>query len=314
MHTISVKGQAIAVPSVEVGNARIVATGKLIRTAAVHDEEWLDAATLGDPERHLAPFGRSLKADIFSFTQRIPDTQPHYSYPLEWDNAAVVPITTYKDWWEKLSQESRRNVRIAAKKGVVTRRLDFDDQLVEGIAAIYNESPIRLGKRFWHYGKSFDTVKRDNSSYLDRSDFIGAFFEGQLIGFVKVVYVDKIGSIMQILSMIRHQDKRTTNALIAKALEVCEAKGMAYLMYCKYIYGANAQSQLTEFKRRNGFVKVDFPRYYVPLTLRGQLAIKFKVHRGVKQLLPPRLLGFALRIRAQYHSVRSADTRSPVAS
>src|SRR6476660_9718664 len=132
MHTISVKGKAVAVPSVQVGNVRMITTGKLIRTATIHDEEWLDTATLGDLPRHLRTLAPSLKADIFSFSQRIPDKLPRYSYPMEWDNAAIVPITAYKRWWDNLSQESRRNVRIAARKGVVTRLVDFDDQLVEG--------------------------------------------------------------------------------------------------------------------------------------------------------------------------------------
>ncbi|HUL52566.1 MAG TPA: hypothetical protein VLT83_04045 [Opitutaceae bacterium] len=304
-HTISVKGQPVAVPSVAIGGARVIASGRFVRVAVVHDEEWLEPATLPDPAALLATLKRDrFRADIFSFTQRIPDTKPRYSYRMEWDNAAVIPITTYQAWWEKLPQVARRNVRIAAKKGVAVRVVPFDDELIHGIAAVYNEAPIRLGKRFWHYGKDFETVKRENGTYLERSEFIGAFYEGKLIGFIKLVYVDRIGSMMQILSMVQHQDKRTTNALIAKAVEVCEAKGMSYLKYCQYVYDSNESSLLTDFKRRNGFERLDFPRYYVPLTRWGRVALALRAHRGIKGWLPRPVLQAALQLRAKYYNLR----------
>ena len=39
---------------------------------------------------------------------------------------------------------------------------------------------------FWHYGKDFDTLKRGLSRDLDRSKFIGAYDQGELVGFVKL--------------------------------------------------------------------------------------------------------------------------------
>ena len=59
------------------------------------------------------------------------------------------------------------------------------------------------------------------------------------------------------------------NALIAKAAEVCEQKGISHLIYGQFIYGNKRRSSLVEFKRRNGFEQVNFPRYYIPLTLKG---------------------------------------------
>jgi hypothetical protein len=301
MHTISVKGRAVRVPSLQIGETQIIATGRLLRMATIHDEEWTESAALPEPLALIESLKKTaFRADIFSFTQRLPDIRPRYAYPMEWDNAAVIPISTYQDWWDKVPQVVRRNVRIAAKKGVSIREVPFDDELVRGIAGIYNEAPIRLGKRFWHYGKDLETVKRENSTYAERSSFIGAFFEGKLIGFIKLVYVGRIGSMMQILSMIQHQDKRTTNALLARAVELCAARGMSHLMYCSYVYGANESSLLTEFKKRNGFERLDFPRYYVPLSLRGRLALAVRAHHGVKGALPRPLLDFALQLRAKY--------------
>ena len=102
--------------------------------------------------------------------------------------------------------------------------VNFDDQLVRGISDIYNETPIRQGRKFWHYGKSFEQVKAENATYPDRSEFIGAFFNGELIGFIKFVMVNNVARIMQIVSLEAHTDKRPTNALLAKAVEIAARK------------------------------------------------------------------------------------------
>ena len=160
------------------------------------------------------------------------------------------------------------------------RRERFDhDKLVSGITRIYNETPIRQGRKFLHYGKSFDQVKVANATYLGRSKFIGAFFNNELIGFIKFVTVNNVARIMQILSMEAHADKRPTNALLAKAIGVCCENGATHFIYGKYVYGRKQTSPVTEFKRRNGFEQFDFPRYYVPLTRFGALAIRCGLHR-----------------------------------
>ena len=43
-------------------------------------------------------------------------------------------------------------------------------RLVNGIIGIFNQSPVRRGKPFWHYGKDFDTVKKEMSLGLRESD------------------------------------------------------------------------------------------------------------------------------------------------
>jgi len=306
---ISIKGRIHDVPGLLVGGVKVVVSGRFPRMAFIHDEEWLEQTSMPDPVNVSKALKTGyLKADIFSFAERLPVSKPNYSYSYEMDNDAVISITSYKEWWDKLSQESRRNVRLAGKAGVEVKVIPFDDELVRGIMAIYNEAPIRLGKPFWHYGKDFETVKSENGTYAERSDYIGAFYEGKLIGFLKMVYVDRVGNIMQILSMIRHQKKRTTNALVAKAVEVCEVRRIPYLKYCSYVYGTNESSLLTEFKRRNGFVKMDIPRYYIPLNFRGRLALKVRAHHGVKVMLPPGMLRFALQLRTKYYSLLKKDS------
>ena len=79
--------------------------------------------------------------------------------------------------------------------------------------------------------------------------------------------------------MMKHYDKRPANALIAKAVEICEQEGISHLMYCNYVYN-DPKSSLTEFKRRNGFEKVLLPRYYIPLTPKGKIALRLAFTAG----------------------------------
>jgi hypothetical protein len=300
---ISVKGRAIRVPSVLIGERTIVVSGRWLRIAAVRDEDWLEGEVVDDPEACLGKLRQEkLNADIFTFAQKLPNTKPKYDYPMEWDNVAAIPTTDYSYWWEhRIPQVSRKNVRRAGRRGVVVREVQFSDQLLQGIVEINNETPVRQGRPFWHYGKSFDVVKKDYSTLLDRSYFIGAYYDDKLIGFIKMVYMGEIAGILQILCMNKHYDKRPANALIARAVEICCAKGLKHLIYGQYIYGKRTDSPLTEFKHRNGFEQVLLPRYYIPLTAKGKLAIKFGLHRGLKQMLPETVLDVARRLRSRWY-------------
>ena len=302
---ISIRGKQTEVPAIRVENADIITTGKWLKMAAIKDEDYFEGNLLSDPATVIVRFREhGGKGDIFSFSQRIPETSPKFDYPLHWDNAAALAVSSYSQWWENLSQETRRNVRLAGKRGLVVSAVPFSDNLARGIMDIYNESPFRQGRRFWHYGKDFETVKRDNATYPGRSQFIGAYAGSELVGFIKMVYVDKLASIMQILSKVAHQDKKPTNALIAKAVEICAEKGISQLVYCKYVYHQNYQDALTEFKRRNGFKQVNFPRYFVPLTLKGRLAIAFKLQLGLTEILPQRVVATLLEARSRYYASR----------
>jgi hypothetical protein len=301
---ISIRGKQTKVPSVKVGNAELVTTGSWLKITSIKDEDFCEGNPAGDPEGLIQQFKNAHgKADIFSFFQWIPDVTPRYEYPMHWDNLAVLPIQSYPDWWGSLSQETRRNVRLAGKRGLVVSGVPFGDDVVRGIMGIYNETPLRQGRRFWHYGKDFATVKSDNSSYVERSQFIGAYCGSEMIGFIKMVFVNKLASIMQILSRTDQQDKRPTNALIAKAVEICAEKGVSHLIYCKYVYHKNHQDALTEFKRRNGFQQINYPRYFVPLTLKGRLAIALKLQLGLLEMLPESVVVALLKVRARYNSM-----------
>jgi hypothetical protein len=301
---IRVKGKPVSVPSVQIDGRRVITTGTWLKIAAVQDEDLVEGEVVADPQSfipHLKETG--LKADIFTFAQKLPATTPKYKYHIEWENFAVIPITTFSDWGKRVESSVRRAVRKAAKAGVVVKLTDFDNRFVQDIVSINNETPIRQGKPFWHFQKSFDVVKRENSTYAERNDFLGAYYQDELIGFIRLTYTDQVANIVQLLTMTKHYEKRPANALIAKAVEICEQKGIPYLMYCNYIYN-DPKSSLTEFKRRNGFEKVLVPRYYVPLTAKGRVAVTLGVHRGFSSFIPKSVFRQLLKIRSAWYAHR----------
>ncbi|HEV2320359.1 MAG TPA: hypothetical protein VGV18_11450 [Verrucomicrobiae bacterium] len=301
---IRVRGRTTFVPSVEIEGRTVIATGKWLKIATVRDQDFVEGQ-INPPTFIEALRNVNLKADVFTFFQRPPEVTPKFKYHCEWDNYAAVPITTFDDWWESVPQETRKNVRRAAKRGVLVKNVPFDDALAHGIHNLCNETPVRQGKPFWHFGKDFETVKREHATYLDRSDFIGAFFQDELIGFIKLVYVDRVAFILHILAANAHYDKRPINALLSKAVETCVQKRAGFFVYGQYTYGKKTQSSLVELKRRNGFEQIQFPRYYVPLTIKGKIAVAFRLHRGVVGLLPSPIVNMAVDLRNRLYEKRS---------
>jgi hypothetical protein len=300
---IRVKGRSVFVPSAQIDGRTVITSGKWLRIAAAHDEELIEGEIVSDPQSFVSQLEMSgLDADIFTFAQKLGDTTPKYNYHLEWDNFAVIRITTFSEWWEKRVESSvRRAVRKAGKLGLDVRMADFDDEFVRGIVEINNETPIRQGRAFWHFQKSFEAVKLENSTYPGRNLFLGAYYGNELVGFLRLIVTDQEASIIQVLSKIKHYDKRPTNALISKAVEICEQRGLAHLKYCNYIYN-DPNSSLTEFKRRNGFEQVLVPRYYIPLTFKGKIALRLGVHQGLKKLIPKPVFTQLLRLRSSWYA------------
>ena len=277
----------------------VIVQGSGIKTARIDGDGYVD---VDDPVRVVDTLRQAGSgADILTFPELNPDAQPRDGYSFEWESVAVLPMKGFDFWWSKqIPQETRTGVRKAEKKGIRVEVVPFGDELVKGIQGIYNESPVRQGKPFWHYGKDLDTLERIHATFLDSSDFLGAYLDGELVGFMKLVYSRHCAGTMNILAKIEHRDKRVMNALVAKAVEVCNRRGVPYLTYCMWSSGG-----LGEFKIRNGFEKRELPRYYVPLSITGQIAIALKLHRGVRGILPPGLKAQLVRLRSKWYEAKA---------
>ena len=226
-------------------------------------------------------------ADIFTFIERKWDhtfPNPSESWVKIDDNIALLQISRYDEWWSAIGKKTRNMIRKAEKSGVITRVSTADEELAEGIWKIYNETPIRQGRAFPHYGV---TLKWANHAVLSskNSTFIGAYLKAELVGFVQLIHGDNIAIISQILSLQKHWDKAVNNALLSKAVEVCADQQVRWLMYGRM----GNHPSLDRFKQNNLFTKFPLKRYYVPLTTKGKIATKLGLHREVKDALPQRI-------------------------
>jgi hypothetical protein len=277
--------------------------GRLLRVATIEGDKY---RFLDDPEPLVQGMRNcGTQIDLFTFMQRVTDTTAKYRYPMEWDNFAVLPITTFDHWWTQvLGFKGRNKAKQAEKKGVKVREIPFDDVLIRGIWQIYNETPIRQGKRFPHYGMSLENARPYAGTFLDSSVFIGAFFEDALIGFAKLTFDETRtqAGLMHIVSLIQHRDKAPTNALIAQAVRSCADRQIPNLVYSNFAYGNKQRDSLSDFKERNGFKRVDIPRYYVPLTWIGHLAFRMGVHHKLIDRLPEPLIEKLRNYRADWYS------------
>jgi hypothetical protein len=282
----------------------IKVTGRLLRVARLDADKYQFLED--DPEQVLDGLRNcGVRVDLFTFMQRLPDTTPKYKYPMEWDNFAALPLTTFEHWWTRQINDKTRNmVRRACKKGAVVREVPFSDELVRGIWEIYNECPIRQGRRFQHYGKDLQTVYREEATYLERSIFIGAFLGEKLIGFVKLVSDETRtqAGLMNIVSLIDERDKAPTNALVAEAVRACASRGIPYLVYSNFSYGKKKSDGLSDFKEHNAFQRIDVPRYYVPLTRLGSAAFRLGLHHRMVDYFPERFASKFREIRSAWYA------------
>ena len=313
---VRIRGKNTLLPAVNLHGRTVIRANGWLKIAALKDEELVEGEPVVDPERFLADLRASgLGADLLTFVQPPHSTRPKLDYFSEPDNLAVIRTDSYNDWWEnRISQESRKNVRRASKREVVVREVPFDETLVLGIKSIYDETPVRQGRAFWHYGKHLAAVRMENATYLERSWFVAAYYKDELIGFIKVIMVDRMATLIQILAKNAHQDKRPMNALLAHTVELCEKKGATHLVYGRYRYGKKQGDSLAEFKRRNGFEELTFPRYHVPLTFKGRIALKLGLHQGWANIIPRPVADLLLKVRAKVMQVRSAPKSAATAA
>ena len=288
---------------IEVRDREIRITGGRLRVAKLEAEFY---HYLSDPEPVIAGLrGLPDRPDVFTFMQGLADPGPRYKYRMEWDNLAVVPVTTYEHWFEKqILSVARNRVKQAAKRGVVLREVPFSEELVRGIWNIYNETPIRQGRRFPHYGKDYETVYAEEATFLEDAFFIGAYFDGELVGFVKVVMDEQRvqGGMMNILSMIRHRDKAPNNALIAECVRSIAARGIPNLVYFRFVHGKRDRDGISDFKTKCGFARVNVPRYYVPLTPWGRTALSLGMHHRLVDRLPEGLNEKLRELRSRWYN------------
>lgn len=297
---------------IQVGGQEVRVTGRFLRIARPEGDGYESLASPGTMIEALKATQENI--DLFTFLVLRPESSPTYPYFAEQDNAAIIPVSTFDHWWNKqIKPEARNRARQAEKKGVVLREVPFDDTLVDGIWQIYNESPMRQGRVFPHFGEDLQTVYGETATFLDSSVFIGAFLGKRLIGFVKLT-MDQTrtrANLMNILSLIEHRDKAPTNALVAHAVRACEARGIKQLAYQRFVYGNKQSDGIMKFKQVNGFQRVDLPRYYVPLSRLGWLSLRLGLHHRLVERLPGSIAEKLRQFRTSWYDRRLQHMKEP---
>jgi hypothetical protein len=302
---VRIKGRWVQVPSLAINGNKLYATGTWLRIARIRGEEMMEDE-VSTPDAYIEGLRRNKKAglhaDIFTFTQKPPSTRPKYRYQFDGESVAAIHLVNFDQWWTNLPQETRKNVRRSTKRGVVVRTSEFDDQLIEGIRGVNDDSPLRQGMPNAYFGRSFDETKKLYGEFIGRCDFICAYYGEELIGFLHLVYRRDVAAILNLTTKKSHFDKRPANSLMAEAVRICEAKGISYITYGLYNYGNKRDSPLREFKIRCGFEEILVPRYFVPLTWWGALCVKTKLYRGLIGILPNSAIVAGLRIRSLWYN------------
>jgi len=290
------RGRPVDVPGVQVHQKRLIIQGRFLTVVRLKDE-WYDE--LENPELTVHSLKTSEPvADLFTFWQRLPDTAPTYSYHYEPEVLSAVPLKDFQHWWEKqIGSDTRKKAKRPEKRGVEIRVVTLDDEFVRGVMGVFNETPVRRGRPFWHYGKDFETLKKGLSRDLDRSKFIGAYDGGNLVGFVKLNCAPgRFANPGLIVSKLEARKKYVNNALIAKSVELCCQEGIPFLAYTTWRRGSQA-----EFLMRNGFQRITVPRYWIPLTPKGNVALKVGLHRGIRSYIPDPLLTALRELRSAFY-------------
>ena len=99
--------------------------------------------------------------------------------------------------------------------------------------------------------------------------------------------------------MVSHRDKNPNNALIAEAVKLCCERRAGYLAY-----GDWNDTGLGQFKRHNGFSRMDLPRYYIPLNWMGALALRMGLHRRASDMIPAQIVPLLKALRTRWHETK----------
>src|SRR5437879_985652 len=107
---IRIQGKDSIVPSICICGRTVIVVGRWLKIASVHDEFFVEDEIIPEPRRFIAEVQWwNVKPDLFTFAQKVNDLTPRFNYHIEWEDFAVIPITTYQNWFKK---QIRRGMRV----------------------------------------------------------------------------------------------------------------------------------------------------------------------------------------------------------
>src|SRR5690348_3852786 len=122
--------------SVTAGGTVITIDDSLLRIARTRHEMFDVVAA---PNAIVEELRRGRLADLFTFTQLLPDITPLYEFPMEWQAISALPIKSYEHWHtHQIRTNVRKEIKKAGRRGVEIRVATFDAPFIEGITRIFN--------------------------------------------------------------------------------------------------------------------------------------------------------------------------------
>lgn len=239
------------------------------------------------PSSALLEALQSRGVDLFSFIERTflkQATLQKYGFYSCPETIGLLHFEDFDVWCKTLPSRERNLIKKAERIGLKTVVADIDEEFILSAQKIYNETPMRQGRRYSGFGITTEDIRKKFEN-LQSSKVIGAYYDNQLIGLTWVEFGDQVAAMMSFLSLISYRNKNPNNAMIAYAVKLCTEKGYKYLTYGNMGYNPG----LDFFKKNNGFRRVAVPRYFMPLTFKGQMAVKLNLCRSMERSFSPTL-------------------------
>jgi len=129
----------------------LVVTGGWLKTAALRAEEWLEKELGRRSRTCVAATSGSRRVQLCAPTccrsPRSSGNRAQVLVPRRMGERGSHRLHSFQEWW----RVATRNTQEREEVGQARRRgsdRDLDDELVAGIVAINNETPVRQGRRF----------------------------------------------------------------------------------------------------------------------------------------------------------------------
>jgi hypothetical protein len=175
--------------------------------------------------------------------------------------------SSYDRWYESLDKRVRHAIR--------TSRTSVEqctiDEGTKAIASIYTDIEERQGQPFPFHNIDAAELERIMVRRKE-SVFFHGLADGRLVGAARIIpsISEGFAILASLISRGSDFDKKPNDRLLAGLVEWAIQKQIGLLVY-DYL----ADDSLGFFKRRHGFCPLSVPRFGVPLTARGSLALRF---------------------------------------
>ena len=200
-------------------------TGSVLKTARLRSELYVQLEDL-DSFCSRRSGHRCLRTDILTFLAGHQRPRPKITRSITRPKGSQYFRSRHMTSGSgcRLYNKPRNTLRKALKSGIEVRLEEFSESLLHGIKAIYDESPVRQGKRNRHYQERLgDNQKRARHVLGEKPVHRGLFFRRDDRLRESDVF-SRFGSLHKFSLESQPSRQSANNAILAKAVEICAAE------------------------------------------------------------------------------------------